>query len=337
MKFDRLVMLAVVICAIVLAGELMAYGPNVQNYDADAEMEDGMLSISVSSSGPDAYSAIVMDNGEYPSPTQLYIYLDERYGETFAEARDAIGLKGLDIEYSIEQVRRSLNVRGFDDIVICGDDRLLEMLEGGAGSKALLVMSYALPESVYSGSADDPIFEWVRQGGALYWMASPIGMFYRGESGLVEVKNSGEILFGKDCINTAGADLALSVLDAGGLTNALSLKWNRVLYGLDASGTEGSLSMGFSQDGYASVSMVPFGSGMICVFGGNYERNQCDDVAQVIASGISCYSQILNIGTGTVVRDTAEMSFEMPDGAADISVYVSIGGYYTVFGRIIRC
>jgi hypothetical protein len=339
MKLDWLVLLSVALCAIVLAGELMAYGIDPYNYDADAEFEDGSVSVSITTSGANNYSVVVLDNSAHPAPLQLYIYHDERYDESLKEARSAIGPFGHDLSYSIDQLSRALKVRGFDDIMILNDEQLLEAMSGdvsGSVSKGLLVMSYALPESVYSGSEDSLLFEWIDRGGSLYWMSSPIGMFYRGESGIVLVDNNQELFFGRECVNMGGTDHAMSVT-GGGLTGALFLSWNRVLYGLDASEIGGSFSMGYSQDGYSSVSMVPFGDGMICVIGGNYNRHQCDDAAQIIASGVSCFSKVLTTDAGSIEKGTSEFLYEVPYGTADVSVYVSIGGYYTVFGRAIKC
>jgi len=340
MKFDKLVLLSMVLCAVVLAGELMAYGPSVHNYSADAQIEEGSFNISVSASDAENYSAIIMDNGAHPAPTQIYIYLDDRYNESLRDVTDAIGLKGIDMGYAIDQMCKLLKIRGFDNIQVCDDEQLLNAMTedmNGPMSKGLLVMSYALPESIYSGSADSLLFDWMGHGGSLYWMSSPIGMFYHGENGLVTVENSQELFFGKDCMNMAFAGLALSAIDAGGLTEALALKWNRVLYGLDTSGMDGAVALGFSQDGYSSVSMVPFGNGMICVAGGIYDRYQREDMAQLIASGITCYSQILEIRSGDVIRGTAEFSCEVPDGSDGLSAYVYLGGYYVVYGRSFVC
>jgi hypothetical protein len=335
-KIDKLVLLSVVLCAAVLAGELAAYGISPHGYGAEAVSDGDSANVTVSSSGSDTFSVIVADNGTYPDLARLYIYLDERYGETIGDAGEAAGLRDVDIRYAIDQMCRSLRVRGFGDVVICDDERLLDEMLADAGdsrSKGLLVMSYALPESIYSGQETDLLFKWIKEGGRLYWMASPIGMFCRTGDGLAEVENAQELFFGRECVSMDDSGPALSVIDGNGLTNALALKWNRTLYGLNASGIEGSVSMGYSLDGYSSVSMVPFGGGMICVFGGNYERYLCDDAAQVISSGISCYSKVLETRSGTVTRGTAELSFGIPEGTGGISVYVSIGGYYVVFGR----
>ena len=173
MKLDKLVILSVVLCAVVLAGELTTYGANFHSYDSSADFGDGRIDLSVTSSGSDVYSAVLVDNGTRPPVTELYIYIDERYDEFLEDARSASGLRPLDMEYAIEQVCKSLRIRGFDNISVCNDKELLEIMLGdsaGSASKGLLVMSYALPVGIYSGSDGDVLFKWLAAGGSLYWM-----------------------------------------------------------------------------------------------------------------------------------------------------------------------
>lgn len=338
MKIDKLILLSVVICAIVLTGEFLAYGHNPHNFDADAEFEDGFATITVSSSGSDTYSTILMDNGDRAPLTSLYIYIDEGYDEFYDEAEGYFEQRYLDQMYAAEQISKSLKIRGFHDITLCNGEQLVNLLQediGNDATKGLLVMSYALPSTVYSGSVDDLLFNWIRDGGNLYWMSSPVGMFYVEGDELIEVKENQKLFFGKECINLEDDAIALSVLDGNGLTNALALKWNRVLYGLDVTDIEGSFAMGFSQNGYSSISMVPFGKGMICVFGGSYDRYLCDDVAQTVASGISCYTEVIKICEGTVTRTSTSWTTEIPADTDNVTVYTHIGGYYTVYGRAV--
>ena len=335
-KIDKLVLLAVVLCAVVLVGELTAYGPNTHNYSAECSAEDGIVDVSISSSSSDSYSIIYMDNGEFSPPTQLYILLDERYDENFDEANETANLKKIDQQYAVDQVRISLGIRGFKDVAVCNGNQLLSAMADDIGSnipKGLLVMTYALPEGIYSGSDGDMLFEWIAEGNSLYWMDSPIGTFYRDGSGLVQVDDGQMLFFGKECVNIDGTDLALYEDNNTSLTKALALKWNRTINGLNVSGIEGAVSMGFCQDGVSSVSMVPFGKGMICVLGGAYDKNQCDDISQIISSGVSCYSNVLAIGNGTVTRGTSNVNFMIPEGTEKIHISVLIGGYYTVYGR----
>ena len=335
-KIDKIVLLAVVLIAVILIGEIAAYGPNPHRYSAGIEAEGGTVNVSVSSSGSDVYAVIFMENGEYSPPAQIYIFLDERYAENFDEAKETAKLRKTDQRYAADQVRASLGVRGVGDVLILNENELLSAMTDDIGSgipKGLLVMTYALPESIYSGSDTDLIFKWTEEGNSLYWMNSPAGAFYRSGNVLVPVDNGQDLFFGKECINTNGADLALYEDPNRSLTKALSLKWNRTINGLNISGIPGAVSMGFEQDGFSSVSMVPFGKGMICVLGGAYDRNQCDDLSQIISSGVSCYSEILAIEEGKVTRGSAEISFTIPAAAENIRISVLIGGYYTVFGR----
>lgn len=335
-KIDKLVLLAVVLCAVVLAGEVLAYGPNPHSYGSDCSVRDGTVHVSVSSSGSDTYSVIFMDNGDFSPPAQLYILIDERYDENFDEVSETANLKKTDQRYAAEQVSISLRIRGFSDIVVCSGEQLLSAMTDDIGKgvpKGLLVMTYALPEGVYSGSEDDLLFDWIAEGNSMYWMDSPAGAFSRSGDEIMSVENGQTLFFGRECVNTGGADLALYAGDNPELTKALALKWNRTMNGINASGIEGAVSMGFLQDGFSTVSMVPFGKGMICVLGGAYDRNQCDDVSQIISSGISCYSDVLRIDSGTVTRGTSYITFEMPKGTEKVHVSVLMGGYYTVYGE----
>ena len=335
MKIDKLVVLAVILCSVVLIGELTAYGPNTHNYNADCTLDGNIVNVSVSSSGSDTYSVIFMDNGTFAPPVQLYIFSDERYDEFFDEARKTSNINRFDQHFAIDQITRSLRIRGLENIAICNEEKLLSSMTDDIGSgtpKGLLVISYALPQSIYSGEDGDLIFEWIKDGNSLYWMNSPIGMFYQDGSKLFEVTNSQELFFGKECINTDGNDLALYAID-NELTNALSLKWNRTIFGMDPTGIAGAVSFGFTQDGFVSTSMVPLGEGMVCVMGGRYDRNQCDDISQIISSGVSCYSDVLKVDTGSVRRGTVYVDFDVPGGTGSLYVFVSIGGIYTVYGR----
>lgn len=332
MKFDKLVLLSVALCAVVLIGEFAAYGYDAHRYDANAEFGGGIIELNISSSGADTYSVMVIDNDGTPPITTLYIYLDETYDRFFEDADGIVNLKRIDLEYCIEQITVSLKVRGFDDVVVVNADKLAEMIKDDPASKGLLMLSYALPESVYAGLSGDPIFDWLRKGGSLYWACSPIGMFYVGNDSLNKVENSSTLFFGKEFVNIDGPDLALSRSSNEKVTDALYLKWNRVMFGLNATEIEGAFSMGYQQDGFSSVTMVPFEDGMVCVIGGNYERNTCDDISQIIASRISCHSEVTEIIIGTVRRGTVEETINVTE-ENNVSLYVSIGGYYTVYGR----
>ncbi|MDR0888166.1 MAG: hypothetical protein LBM39_03160 [Candidatus Methanoplasma sp.] len=335
-KYDSMMVLAVILCVIVLFGEYAAYSGSFYDYDAHAELKDGTIDYSVSSSGSDTYTAIALDNTS-SSPTVLYIYIDDTYDTYFDIARDETGIVRNDLDYSSDQLKRSMAVRGFDNVVLCGPDELLgKMLEdvGTEFSKGLLVMSYALPEKIYSGSADNLIFEWLSGGGTLYWAGTQIGAYYTGNDGLTAVDNGQELFLGTKCVNTDGPNIAYSKIDAEGLTDALSINWNRVDYGLEMDKLPGATFAGYSENGYASLSFLPFGKGTVVVIGGEYNRHQCDDISQLVAAGITAFTSMAGVEEGSVTRTTVEGRIQPPEGSSDVSLYVYIGGDYTVFGKV---
>lgn len=338
MKADKFVILSILLCSFILIGEVMAYGPNIHHYDADAEFDEDGVSYSVTSSGSHTYTAVAVDNGDYCAPLSLRIYIDDRYVEDYSQISDRITLKGADQQYFAEQLTVKLKVRGFDNVTVINDEELIDFLKQDTphgNSEGLMVMSYALPSEVYSGSEHDPLLKWLDAGGSLYWAMSPAGMFSRNNGVVSEVDNNQTLLFGKsDAINLNQDKVAVTVIETDGLTAALSLKWNRVLYGIDISGIDGAKSIGYIYDGYSSVSFVPHGDGMICVFGGNTFRDLYDDIAQVIASGISCHSRNIATDEGSVTRGTIYNNIEMKiEGNA--SIYITIGGHYAVYGRTV--
>ncbi len=335
MKVDKLVILSVALCLVVLAGEVMAYGPNIHDFDADADLEKDPIEYSVTSSGSNVYSVVAMDNGNFTAPRILYIYNDPGYSDHYDLVNEHIQFSGVDQGYAMDQVTKSLKVRGFDDVRVVDDKGLLDALKSDILNNvpaALLTFSYALPESVYSGSADDLLLRWIEAGGSLYWATSPAGMYYRSDSGIVKVADHQELLFGRECMKLTGDDIAYNVIEKDGLTNALGIKWNRTLYGLDISGIEGARSLGFEQDGYSSISMIPRGEGMICIFGGDYNRSISDDISQIIASGLSCHTRSVSVEEGSVTRGTVNGTIDIAN-EGNLCVYIVIGGYYTVYGR----
>ena len=87
--------------------------------------------------------------------------------------------------------------------------------------------------------------------------------------------------------------------------------------------------VGYSDGSYASAVLAQYGSGMICVVGGDYSNNQRADLVQIVASHI-CYSSVLvGSDSGEVTRGTETGIVPMAvDNSARYSVYIYFGGYY---------
>ena len=78
--------------------------------------------------------------------------------------------------------------------------------------------------------------------------------------------------------------------------------------------------------------MVPYGSGEICVFSGDFDIDLIDDMGQVITSGVSCKTTIIDHRRGEAARETVWGVFEGTD--EDSTVFIYVGGMYVRFAEV---
>lgn len=117
-----------------------------------------------------------------------------------------------------------------------------------------------------------------------------------------------------------------------GFTEVLKLHNNNLANGVDVSSIEGALALGYSENGYSTIAIVPFGDGEITVFSGSFSINQpfyqLDDIGQVVASGVSSSSMVLVYEAGEKGPGDLTLEIQLPEDAAGAVVYVSVGGTY---------
>ena len=332
-KVDLVVVLALALCAVVVVGEYCTYYSDIHEYGSTATWSDGRVDYTVSSSGSDVFSAILLENDGRKPVTDLCIFIDDGYMDHYAEAHGLSGAVYLDQEYYAKQVWEALRFRGFSEVIQCSSSEISDYLRStlsDPSGHALMVMSYSLPSEVYDGTDGCLLLEWMSEGGALYWLGSEVGRFYTDGSSLVEVSGNQELFFGVRCIHDGSMEVADTKVD-NGFTDAFRFKNSSLQFALDSSVIDGAISMGYSLDGYSSIVFVPFGSGQICVFSGNFDVNQIDDIGQVIASGLTVDSEISCVQEGKVVRGTIEGSIDVP--RAGCTLYIYTGGFYMNHGE----
>lgn len=333
-KLDKIAALALVACLLVVAGEAVAYSGGSFEYSSSAAFGTDSVSYNVNVSGAKTYSAL-LTGGSIPC-SHLYIYDDETYEKHYPSVRDS-GVGRKNQGFAIDQISKSLNIRGFSGIEICGGSALAQRMsadlaDGTASSKGLLVLSYAMPVSIYAGSPDGILMKWITAGGKLYWSGGNIGKYYTEGEELKTVDGNQELFFGKLCVNTGKDVSAYTKIDGNGVTDALTLKHNSTKFGIDIGGLADAVSFGYSGNGYASIASVKHGEGSICVIAGDYNYNQRDDIAQIVASGISWKSEIIKIDNGTAGKGSNSYSMTVPPGSGKLCLYISVGGTYIVHG-----
>jgi len=342
-KFDKkMELIAIVVLAVVIIGEIAVYTASQDRYSTDIEFESDSFSYKISSKGAETYSILVMENGEVGAMTEIYVYFDGKYKSNYKEGVVPIGAKALDQKYYLEQLMKQLEYRGAVKVTMLDANELATVLSNdiadGNYSKGLVVVSGALPDTIYQGDQGDTIFGWMEKGGRLYWAGNLLGAFYSTEDDLHEVDGYQMLFFGAECLNTGDVDRAFSDVPGNDLRNSLSLMNNSVRYGIDAGmlasvkGNDKVLAFGYSEENYSSIVMTNYGKGMICVLGGDYSNDQRNDLAQVLSSQVCYCTELIETMTGKVVRGTVEGTYELQRTFENIAVYVYLGGYFPVHG-----
>ena len=326
LKVDLFTILAVVVLAAVLIGEAGTYLVHVNQYDSDVDWVGSGIDYSVYSNGSDGYRIIGMTGSA--SPEEIFIFRDIDFDNHLSNAREKSEVLGFNQDHIITQLKHQLGIRGVSNVTISDKEALFEFVNTTSANpqgKAIVVIGYELPSSVYTGTAYDLLLTWINNGGRLYWAASEIGRFYYDSSGIHEVSDNQELFLGASGVVNHRSHKATDTDPS--FCRGLSLINNEMNYAVSSS-VPNSLAIGYLSEGYASVILVGHGAGEVCVFSGNLGLNQCDDMAQVIASGITSHTVLTDAQSGDV-RGTISMHF---DTTCD-SAYVYIGGVNTVYGR----
>ena len=330
MKPDKIIsVISVAIIAMILIGEVVVYSSDYTDYSSNVSMDGSTLRYEISAEGSKIYDMVISDNVDLND--SVYIYFDENYGSKVEDVRVAVGAKELTQEYYISQLIAVLEYRHVSAEIV-NAEQLGSIMNDPDSS--LVCLSGALPNTVYSGNIDDPIFDWLDLGGRLYWAGNLLGAYIGIDNDVIDApSNYQDLFFGTTCLNDRNVDDALEECASNGYTSALSLVNNKVRYGVDSTAilSKDSLPMGFIKDGYSSVTLVEFGNGMICVLGGDYSNNQRNDLAQIIASGLTPQSTIIAQIEGTVTRGT--ITGETVVNGTALGAYVYLGGYYPVFAK----
>lgn len=330
-----LVILAVVLCAIIVLGEVFTYGINVHSFDSDAKFSSGTLDYSVSSSGSDTYSVVLIDDNGVEPINDLYIFVDEKYDDHYNELPVKSNFEYINQQSYSEQIERHLEMRGFKEVTLLKSKGLIQFInetwENPKGH-GLFITSYELPTEIYKGEASDLLMKWISNGGHLYWSSSEIGKYHVDEDGLHEVTGNQALFFGKECVNTGDTQNATGTI-GNDFRTALTLQDSGLRFALNISEIPDSLAVGYCDDGYSSISFVKHGNGMICVIGTMREIiQQIEDTAQIIASGLTYASEIVDYDKGNVVRGTVKGNMDC-SSVTGVRAYIYIGGTYTLYGR----
>lgn len=335
MRDRGLVIAALAVIAVIIVGEVYVYAYDRDGmYDVDTTVDGTELAIAVSSGGSDEYDILVADNGGFAPADRCIVYYDESYADRLDDAWHATGGRDLDQEYYVSQLLLQLENRGVGAEVVDAAElgrSMADWISDGDCGQALIVVSGALPDRIYTGGEGDPVLEWLDMGGRLYWAGNLLGAYVSHEDGVTEAEDGYQtLLLGAEC-QDASASTGHDIID-NGLRDALSLAGSDLSYGVDASMLDDVLTMGYTDGTRSSVAFVKHGDGMVCVVSGIYSNEQRSDLAQAVASGLTYCSEVSWIHHGSVTRGGETVTTDMP-GSGYVAVYACLGGYFTVYGE----
>jgi len=330
-KKNTALIVTVLIFSMILIGQALAYWAVPYKYGADAEIDADGVEYSVSSNSSVNYTVLAYD--EARPVGKLYVYYDESYAVQGTTHKEQKAFNS--------QMVAELRIRGFTDTEVINADKLSDIVSSYKAGDAILITSGVLPKDVYDGDTNFKIFDWVNDGGSLYWMGYAIGAKYADGKTLMDAPaDHQQKIFGV----AAGVDCILmenerpTKASDNELREALMLTHAGIMYGMNVTAT-GALSLGFefesvSDDIYSSISLFESGDGMICVMGRINDNPVRMSMAQVIASGVSPSSELIGIDSGSLIRGgcaTGTISWSTPK--TDVAVMITMGSPNIVYAR----
>lgn len=309
-KFPIIVLMVAAI--ILAAGALYVYFNDSGSYDAKASLDSDTVEYTLN--GPSSeYCYSVISGTDLPD--KIYFYLDMVYDSNFNDYY-------VQSEY-FSVMEQMLERRNYTSVEYVNAQQLVKVMN--EPDSAVIFISGALPDTVYSGEADSPFKKWMDLGGTVYWSGPEIGRYVSTKTGITDL---GSGFFGGD-VNTDQKDpYAYNESEMFRYTHT---RYDDSLYGLRADRAN-SLPLAYVSDsGYSSVSAAKLFGGNAIIFGGNIATTETvyevlmdrTYVADLLICGLTYESKGIYAGSGTV-HGKASASFDVTS-ESDMVFFIAAG------------
>ena len=324
-----IIVITIALVMMILIGEWYAYiAPH--DHHSSAEMDGDTVTFSIESKGTREYKAVLFDNNDYSAVTEMYLFYDEKYASNVNENTDPpIGSPQYTEKYFLEQLRNFLSYKGMSNITFVNANRAESLMEeqittGSAIGKGIMFACGSIPDNLFTGDHSDILPTWIEQGGSMYWVGNEIGKYISQGDNIIEVNATTELTDVPDitfCESGKTKDVSI-------LREELSLLVYNTRYAIDGTGVE---HYGYSDGTYSTVSCIGKGLGQICVISGSLCMNLDKDLSNVICSGLSDRSELIDYDSGTIT-DSVKGIMTVPDIHGNISLYLDVGSYHSIYG-----
>lgn len=343
MNKDIPTILTIIVMAMLLIGSFITYTFNPFEYDADAELENGVISVDLSASAATEYAVNIFSISEDSNiDRKVVLYYDEGYASISGHEWQS--------EFN-HNVTRELGVRNYAgeiSTVNAEELKAIFMNPATANEYVVVVGSGVLPDNIYAydgseitngGPGDEvDIIKWMESGGLMAWTGVHFG--YYSAPADVNFKDwttdssqpleKGPEMFSIE-LNTKKANSG----DRSEIADALGLTQNVTTYGVKVQG-DNVKNLGYlDKEGYSSVARVTYGSadGGLLISGGYWMSYV--SLSQVISSGAYAWESY-STKSGEF-KDTLNLKIAEPsDWDGKMYVYIHFGSVYPVLGKLIE-
>lgn len=283
-----IIVLALLVVAIMF-GQIMAYYAPDRDPSIRTTVSGDTIEYTVDTSTPAQCTELHMTGTS--DITQFYVYYDEDYP-------DASGDMSLKSAYFF--LEKNFNICSSVSVETKNAAELKELVDSGSHDFGLIFFSGTLPDTIYNGTIDSPIVNWLMTGGYIIWSGDMFGRHVSSADRTDEVPDYytsvAEKLFGMGCVFNDSDDQTWGDERANGyLTGATGLYYANTTYGFDNSTLSVPyIEAGYTDGEYTSITVMQLGTGTLCHFG---------DYAPAQESKYLAHAALLGITVSTVVED----------------------------------
>lgn len=309
---DKIIVLFAIIVSVMIIGEVITVHPP-SYFDSNVYSDENGTHYEVNAQGATNFTIIESNPGSFRAPSNIVVYYDETYGAH--------------VEYpnstNVLQMVKELSIRGMNASIVNAIE-VAEIMSEGNTDTGIIFLTGALPDTIFTGLDNDLVFKWLEVGGSIYWIGKPIGMNIATSDHRTE-KIDCQRMFFEDYRTEFEKNLADIPTECGEM---LCIRTTWATYGLQVD-LPNSLSVGFETDnGYGSIVLSKCRNGMVTVVGCDYSDIVRADIAQIVASGLTYDSSIIEVKNVYVHNGSSTGDLT----GSSTCVYIFSGGYYTNYG-----
>ena len=300
--------IGVVIVAVILLGQCLAYYGNSNSTSISTEVDGSEISYTITTSSDFVCDEAHLKNG-FNAPRTYYILTDTSYGSTMSEE----DLKSTCYLMSNEvKLCPSLTLKSADAGKI--ESMIDDSLSTGNFDIGLVIITGAIPENIYDGTASSKIIQWMTAGGTLYYSGSQFGINIATHDGVKQMDDWSAVsnaLFGTDQLFCVDPDVCFADERINpDLTGLAKITFNGITFGTRMSAAPAdSVFLGYGDGTYASIALMKYGSGQLAHFGDATGYQNSYALAHVMSLGLTYKTELLSVTTCNITGNSHDGDF----------------------------